>query len=537
MKLAFKPLETPYKNVNEALKAAVDKYPKNIAINYPFKGLILTYKDLYEKILKFANGLKELGIKKGDKVGIVLANNPEFVISFYALLQLGAVGCSIIKMLNPNEIADISKTCELKGMIIADDGRRVIKKSQEITQSLKTIIIVGDKEIEETLKFWEVVEERGSLSPINEKIQLDDWATINFTSGTTGIPKGTVHTHRNYVFAGKAQQISTKITSNDAVVLVLPMYHIFGLSVMNAVLTAGGRLDMLPGFLVQECLKLLCDPKVTSFAAVPAMYAIALSQANIKDFIGKFSPNIHGLIAGGAPLPLGLAKRMEEVFIDTNGRKIPICEGFGTTEDSVYGSVNDYAGKVKLGTVGLPMPGGRILCVDDIGNKVPIGERGEIVVQNPGVMLGYFKMPDETAKVLKPVKGESGTWYYTGDIGIIDEEGYVSIVDRKKDMIKVGGKIVLPRDVEEALFKHPKIADATVVGAPHEKMGETVRAIVVLKEGETMTEQEVKDFVGQQIADYKVPRIVEFVASLKKTATGKVLKKDYRASFQEIKGK
>ena len=534
--MAFEPLETPYKNVNEALKAIVEQYPDNIAISYPFKGLTLTYKDLYEKIIKFANALKDMGIGKGDRVGIVLSNTPEFVISFYSLLQIGAVGCSIIKMLNPNEIANISQNAELKGLIITDDGRRVIKKSQEVTPSLQTIITVGDKGIEDTLKFWEVVEERGSLTPIEEDLGLDDWATINYTSGTTGTPKGTIHTHRNYVFAGKAQQISTRITAEDAIVLVLPMYHIFGLSVMNAVLTTGGRLDMLPGFLVQDCLKMLCDPKVTSFAAVPAMFQIMLSQENIQSFVGQFSPNIHGLIVGGAPLPLGLARGMAETFIDTNGRSIPICEGFGTTEDSVYGAVNPWDGKIKLGTVGIPMPGGRMLCVDDDGNPVPTGERGEIVVQNPGVMLGYLNNPEETEKVLKPVVGEEGIWYYTGDIGIIDEEGYTSIVDRKKDMIKVGGKIVLPRDVEEVLFKHPKISDATVIGAPHVKMGETVRAIIVLKEGETMTEQELKDYVAEELADYKVPRIVEFVASLKKTATGKVLKKDYRASFQETKG-
>ncbi|MHA1265310.1 MAG: class I adenylate-forming enzyme family protein [Candidatus Helarchaeota archaeon] len=532
----FKPLESPYKNVGEALKAVVDQYPDNIAINYPFKHMTLTYKDLWEKVIKFGNALKELGIQKGDRVGIVLANNPEFVISFYSLLKIGAVGCSIIKMLKPAEIADISANAELKGLIIADDGKRTIKKAKKVTPSLETVIVVGDNKIEGTLKFWEVLEERGSLAPIEEEIGLDDWATINFTSGTTGKPKGTIHTHRNYVFAGLAQQISTKMTPDDAVVLCLPMYHIFGLSVMNAILTKGGRLDMLPGFLVQDVLKMLCDPRVTSFAAVPAMYTIMLKQPNIQDFVGKFSPNLKGLISGGAPLPLGLAQRMQKIFIDTNGRSIPITEGFGTTEDSVYGAVNPWDGKIKLGTCGLPMPGGKILEVDEEGNPLPPGERGEIVVQNPGVMLGYFKMPLETEKVLKPVKGEEGIWYYTGDIGIVDEEGYVSIVDRKKDLVIVGGRNVIPRDVEEVLFKHPKIADATVVGAPHPTMGETVRAIIVLREGEEMTEDEVKDWCAEHLADYKVPRIVEFVGMLKKTATGKVLKKDYRASFQEIKG-
>lgn len=532
----FQQLEVPYKNVRESLKATVDKYPNNIAINYTFKNLTITYKDLWDSIVKFGNALKDLGIKKGDKVGIVLANTPEFAISFYSLLSIGAVGCSIIKMLKPDEIADISQNAELKGLIISGEDKRTVKKCLKDTPTLKYIITVGDKEIEDAFKFWELLEERGSTAPLEDPVDLDDWSTINFTSGTTGKPKGTIHTHRNYVFAAKAQQISTKITADDAIVLVLPMYHIFGLSVMNAVLTAGGRLDMLPGFLVQDCLKLLTDPKVNSFAAVPAMYAIMLKQENIQEFVGKFSPNLKGLISGGAPLPLGLAKRIEKVFIDTNGRTIPICEGFGTTEDSVYGAVNPWDGKIKLGTCGLPMAGGRILAVDDEGKPVPPGTRGEIVVQNPGVMLGYYKMPLETEKVLKPVKGEDGIWYYTGDIGVIDEEGYVSIVDRKKDLIIVGGRNVIPRDVEEVLFKHPKIADATVIGAPHETMGETVRAIIVLNEDAEMTEQEVKDWVNENMADYKIPRIIEFTGMLKKTATGKVLKKDYRATFDQIKG-
>lgn len=534
--MEFKPLESPYKNVNEALKAIVDKYSENIAINYPFKKLNLTYKEFYEKIIKMANALKDLGFKKGDRCGIVLSNNPEFAISFYALLQIGAVGCSIIKMLKPEEIADIAKNAELKGLIIQDDGKRTIKKATSITPSLEHVIVVGDNEIEGTLKFWEVLEERGSLAPIDVDLELDDWATINFTSGTTGKPKGTIHTHRNYVFAAQAQIISTKMTSDDAIVLCLPMYHIFGLTVMNVAIMSGGRLDMLPGFLVQDVLKMLQEPKVTSFAAVPAMYHIMLKQANIQDFVGTFSPNLKGLVSGGAPLPLGLAKQMEKVFIDTNGRVIPVTEGFGTTEDSVYGAVNPWDGKIKTGTCGIPMPGGRILAVDEQGKPVPTGERGEIVVQNPGVMLGYFKMPLETEKVLKPVQGYDGIWYYTGDIGIIDEEGYISIVDRKKDLIIVGGRNVIPRDVEEILFKHPKISDATVVGAPHSTMGETVRAIIVLNEGEEMTEEEVQEYCAEHLADYKVPRIIEFVGSLKKTATGKVLKKDYRASFQAIKG-
>ncbi|MHA1315095.1 MAG: class I adenylate-forming enzyme family protein [Candidatus Helarchaeota archaeon] len=526
-------IKTDLKNINEAMKRAVDNYPDNVAIEYRDK--TYTYKDLHEKILKFANALKNLGIQKGDHLGIVLNNGPEFVISFYACQQLGAVIAPIIKMLKPQEIANIAEHAELKVIILADDQKRTLKKTQKTSTHLKHVITVGEKPLPDSQMFWDFLE-AGSTDPLNVDLDLDSWASLNYTSGTTGAPKGTIHTHRNYVFAGLAQKISTKMESTDSTLLVLPMYHIFGLSVMNACLNAGAKLKMLPGFLVQDCLKLLCDPEVSAFAAVPAMYHIMLEQPNIQEFAGNFSPNLKGLISGGAPLPIGLIDRMKKVFVDKNGRQIPITEGFGTTEDSVYGALNPWDGKIKYGTVGLPFPGGKIRVVDDEGNILPNGQRGEVVVQNPGVMLGYYKMEAQTKKVLKPVKGEEGIWYYTGDIGVIDEEGYLSIVDRKKDLIIVGGRNVIPRDVEEVLFKHPKISDVTVVGAPHPKMGETVRAIIVPIKDSGLTEEEVKKYCEENLADYKCPRIIEFAGILKKTSTGKVLKKDYRASFQEIKG-
>ncbi|MHA1784800.1 MAG: AMP-binding protein, partial [Candidatus Helarchaeota archaeon] len=343
---SFKPLETSFKNVNEAIKSAVDQHPDNIAISYSYRNLDLKYKDFYQQIIKFANALRDRGIKKGDTVGIVLSNCPEFAITFYSCLQIGAVGCSMIKMLKPAELADISERAELKALVISDDGKRTMKKSKKTTPSLEHVISVGVKGLEGAERFWDVLES-GSTDPLNVELGLDDWATINFTSGTTGKPKGTIHTHRNYVFAALAQKESTKMTSDDITVLVLPMYHIFGLSVMNAVLNIGGTLDMLPGFLVQDLLPKLCNPKVTGFAAVPAMYHIMCEQPNIKEFVGKFSPNLKALISGGAPLPIGLIKRMEKVFIDTNNKVIPVTEGFGTTEDSVYGALNPWDGVIK----------------------------------------------------------------------------------------------------------------------------------------------------------------------------------------------
>ncbi len=529
-------IKTDLKNVNEAIDKAVSQYPNNIAIR--FGGEEITYKAFSETVMQVASALKKLGVKKGDKVAVVLANVPEYIYSFYGALRIGAVLAPMIRMLKPDEIASNCTEAECKVLIISDDGKRTVKKTRKQDKQLEHVIIVGDKEIEETIN-WKDFIATGTKDYISPgDIGLDDWATINFTSGTTGKPKGTIHSHKNYVYAAIGQRLATKGSPEDSAVLVLPMYHIFGLSVMNASLNIGSMLNMLPGFLVQDALKELCHPRTSTFYAVPAMYAIILAQENINEFVGKFSPNLKFVLSGAAPLPMGLIKRMEKIFIDTNGRQIPIVEGWGTTEDAVYGTVNpwDEPDKIKYGSIGKPFPDCKILIVDDDGKPVPKGERGEMAVQNPGVMLGYLNMPKKTKEVLKPVKGEEGIWYYTGDIGIIDDDGYYYIVDRKKDLIIVGGRNVIPRDVEEVLFKHPKIHEATVVGAPHEKMGETVRAIIVLKKDEEMTEQEVMDYCKENLADYKCPRIVEFEKMLKKTSTGKILKKDYRASFKEIRG-
>ncbi|NHI91945.1 MAG: hypothetical protein EAX96_05540 [Candidatus Lokiarchaeota archaeon] len=534
-KMEYKPLKSPFKTILSGLKDSVDKNPDKIAITFSSRNEEYTYKDLCQKILKFANGLRDLDIKKGDFIGIILDNCPEFIIGFYGSLLIGAISCTMIKILRPAEIVDISKKAKFRALIISEDKQDSLEPILKSTPSLQHVISVSEEGIPNTSRFWDIVDLSSSI-PIKVDIKPNDWATINFTSGTTGRPKGTIHTHQNYLYAALAQKEAAKIESGDSIVLTLPMYHIFGLSIVNSFLLSGAHINMLPKFLVQDCLKKLCDNKTTMFAAVPSMYSILCDLHNIKDFIGSFSPKIKTFISGGAPLSLNLIRRMENTFIDTNNRKIPICEAFGTTEDTAYGTINPWYGKIKHGSVGVPMPGGRILCVDDEGNPIPLGVRGEIVVQNPGIMMGYFKLPKETRKVLKRVKGEKGIWLYTGDIGIIDKEGYVFIVDRKKDLIIVGGQPVVPRDVEEILIKKPEISEVAVIGQPHAKMGETVRALIVLKKGSKLTADAIKKWASEQMADFKVPRAIEFTDYLKKNISGQVLKSEYRPSFEQIRG-
>ena len=529
------PLETPFKTVLGALKNSVDKNPDKIAITFSSRNEEYTYKDLCQKIIQFANGLKDLNVKKGDFIGIILDNCPEFIISFYGSLLIGAIACTMIKILKPTEIVDISKKAKFRVLIISDEKQDILEPILKSTPSLESVISVSEEGISRTSRFWDVVD-LSSTNPIKLDINPNDWATVNFTSGTTGRPKGTIHSHQNYLYAALAQKLSVKIEENDSIVLTLPMYHVFGLSIVNSFLFSGAHVNLLPKFLVQDCLKKLCEKKTTMFAAVPSMYSILCDLHNIKDYIGNFSPNIKALISGGAPLSLGLIKKIENTFIDTNKRVVPICEAFGTTEDTAFGTINPWYGKIKHGSVGVPMPGGRILCVDDEGSPVPLGVRGEMVVQNPGVMLGYFKLPKETRKVLKRIKGEKGLWLYTGDIGIIDKEGYVFVVDRKKDLIKVGGLSVVPRDVEDVLIQKPEISEVAVVGEPHKIMGETVRALIVLKKGAKLTADAIKDWASEQMADFKVPRVIEFKDYLKKNISGQVLKSEYRPSFKQIRG-
>ena len=530
-----KPLNLPFNNMFEAFKNSVDKNPDKIAIIYTQRKEEYSYKSLCQKIVKCANGLIDLDIKKGDFIGIISDNCPEFVISFFASLLIGSIACPIIKILKPNEIVDISKKAKFKAILISEEKQDVLELILKNTPSLKQVISISEEKKPEFSSFWDIVNLSSSTLP-KVDIKPSDWATINFTSGTTGRPKGSIHTHENYIYAAKTHKISLKIVPEDRIVLALPMYHMFGLSIMNSFLLTGAQINMLPKFAVQDCLKKLCETKTTMFAAVPSMYSILCDLHNIDEYIGYFSPKIKTLISAGSPLSRGLIRKIQKTFIDTNQKILSIIEAYGTTEDAGFGTVNPWFGINKLGSVGIPMHGGKILCVDDDGVPVPSGERGEIVVQNPGLMLGYFKLPKETRKVLKPVKGQEGNWFYTGDIGKIDHDGYVYIVDRKKDVILVGGQSVVPRDIEEILVQRPEISEAAVIGVPHKKMGETVRALVVLKRGSKITAETIKEWASERLASYKVPRVIEFTDFLKKNVSGEVLKSTYRPSFKEIKG-
>jgi len=351
------------------------------------------------------------------------------------------------------------------------------------------------------------------------KADFESLASLQYTGGTTGVSKGVMQTHKN--LSCNVQQIESwfyDIKKGDMIELgVLPFFHSFGLTCVMNLSIWGAQTDVLiprpePGAILEAIHK----HKVTFYPAVPTIYVGLLNHPKLKKY--NIS-SIKGCFSGAAPLPVEVIKSFEEI----TGSQI--CEGYGLSETSPVVTINPWGGKTKVGSIGLPLPDTDIKIVDlDDGTKeMPVGETGEVIIKGPQVTSGYYNMPDETAKTVKD------GWLYTGDIGKMDEEGYFYIVDRKKDMIIAGGYNIYPRDIDEVLFEHPKIMDACAIGVPDKYRGETVKAFVVMRPGQSMTEQEVIDFCREKLAKYKVPTTVEFIDTLPKSGVGKILRKELRA--------
>ncbi|MHA1983133.1 MAG: long-chain-fatty-acid--CoA ligase [Candidatus Hodarchaeales archaeon] len=530
------------------LEQSAKDFPDNTATIF-FDNKI-RYADLWDRVLKFANGLSNLGIQKGDRVGIYLPNCPQFVISFFAINRLGAiivpfntqyVDHELVYQINDSgaEIVICLDIVYKRVRKIRDKGevklKHVIMTSlhDELSRS-KRILGVATRKVplKRRLKppdigFNELIDKSKPEVPevsINTK---EDLALIQYTGGTTGVSKGAMLTHYNIV--SNQIQLTNIIhppidIGNECYVVVLPLFHIYALNVcMISAVSQASKMILIPDPragrpIMQDLLETLSKYKPTFFHAVPALYLGLLYHKDIKDYD---LTSIRACISGAAPLPVEVAYNFEEL----TGANV--VEGYGLTETSPVTHVNPLVGEIgKIpGSIGLPMPDTDVKIYDpNDGNKeLPLGEEGEIGVKGPQVMKGYWQKPEETAGVFN----EEG-YFLTGDIGKIDNYGYFWITDRKKNMIDVSGLKVYPRDVEEILFEHPAVAEVAIVGVPHEFKGETVKAFVVLKDDETASSEEIIDFCKGRMARYKVPRLVSFIDELPRSAIGKVLHRELR---------
>jgi len=532
-------LTYPDSTLGNILSQTAQKFPDHTALL--FFGKKISYNELDRQVNQFARALLGLGIRKGDRVAIMLPNIPQMVIAYYGTLRSGAIAVPTNPLYHEHEL-EVQLTDSGAETLVAVDMffpviDHVLKKT-----NVKNLILCGIKDylpfplnllypIKARIdKQWVSVPRvppihdfmsllhTAESTPISADVKPDDTALLQYTGGTTGVPKGAILTHRNLVVnaAQSRAWLTLRNEGEERILCVIPFFHVYGMTTaMNLGVLIGAELILLPKFHTKEVLQMINKHRPTIFPGIQAMY---LAIGNY-DSIDKYDlTSLKAAISGAGPLMREVQDRFEQLT------KARIVEGYGLSEASPVTHANPIFGKRKLGTIGLPWPDVEARIVDlETGEKtVPVGGTGELVVQGPQVMKGYWNKPEETARALK------GGWLHTGDIASMDEDGYFTIVDRIKDMIKTVGENVYPREVEEVLFAHPKVKDAVVVGIPQEFMGEEIKAYIVLKEGMTATEEEIIRFCREQLSKFKVPKHIEFRDLLPKTLVGKVLRRVLR---------
>ena len=538
------PQTIKYENVTlpEAFRRSVQNFPDNPAVT--FLGKVINYRELGELVDRLTVSLANMGVKKGSRVATLLPNVPQMIIAYYAAQSLGASMVLNNPLYTDRELEHQLNDSESEFLVTLDllAPRMIALKPKT---SIKEIIVchINDylpfpkkqlfpivkkqmfRKIEKqggVHEFLDLVKKSGPKPKVAD-ISFDDLACFQYTGGTTGVSKGVLLTHGN--LSKNVQQINSWFPGfnpgEESIVGALPFFHSFGMTtVMNFALWNGWNIVPIPRPEPQAILEALDTYKPTFMPAVPTMYVGMLRHPEFKKYNVT---SLKGCFSGAAPLPLDVIREFEEA----TGSQI--CEGYGLSETSPVATINPFGGKTKVGSIGLPISDTDIRIVDvDTGKKdMPTGESGEVLIKGPQVTKGYHKRPDETKEAVR------GGWLYTGDIGVMDEEGYFFIVDRKKDMIIAGGYNIYPRDIDEVLFEHPKVAEACAIGVPHDYRGETVKAYVVLKPGETATEEEMIAYCKEKLAAYKVPKIIEFIDDLPKSAVGKILRKELRAKEEE----
>ncbi|WP_163530132.1 long-chain-fatty-acid--CoA ligase [Halobacillus ihumii] len=513
-------VEIPNLPLTSILQQAIDRFPDNPALS--FYGNEITYKELGFQTGAFASALQHNDVVKGDRVAIMLPNCPHYVISYYGTLKAGAVVTQVNPMLVGRELQHILSDSGAETIVIYAPLLPVLEKVKHNT-SIKNVIVVEFngkyKPVNDEREFSAFLQEsNGALKAVSIN-PAEDLAVLQYTGGTTGRSKGAMLTHRNVV----ANVVQTNEFFKDEVVMgqeryltVIPLFHVFGMtSCMNLSILTGSTNIMLPRFELEEVLQTIKKEQPTFFPGVPTMYVAITNHPKAEEY---GIDSIRVCNSGSAPMPQELMRNFEA----KTGAKV--FEGYGLSETSPVAHCNPLFAERKPGSVGIGVPSTdyKIVDVGEGIEEVPAGETGEVIIRGPQVMKGYWNMPEETALALRD------GWLYTGDIARVDDEGYLYIIDRKKDLIIASGYNIYPRDVEEVLYEHEAVQEAVVVGVPDPYRGETVRAVVVLKEGQSAAEEELIAFCRQNMAAFKVPREVEFRKELPKSNVGKILRRSIR---------
>ncbi len=504
-------------NLAMLLESSARRTPGKVALI--LDDMKLRYAEVNGAANKIANGLVNLGVKPGDKVALMLPNTPHFVLCYYAILKVGATVVPMNVLFKRHEVEYHLGDSDSVALIVWEGFLGEAAEGFAQAKSCRNLIVAQAPGSTAALP-------DGAL-PLNalmvdtpptfDTVQTmpDDTAVILYTSGTTGRPKGAELSHFNMFFNAYIGAEKVLRTSSDEIGLaVLPLFHSFGQTcVMNALLYAGGTISLLPRFEPQKALEVLARDKISYFAGVPTMYFYLLNFPGASDY--DLSA-LKRCVSGGSAMPV------EVMHAFNKKHNVTILEGYGLSETSPVASFNQLDYEPKPGSIGTPIWGVEMRCVDSEGREVPNGELGEITIRGHNVMKGYYKRADATAESIR------GGWFYTGDVAYKDEDGFFFIKDRVKDMIIRGGFNVYPREIEEVLYAHPAVAEAAVIGIPDTALGEESKAVVAMKPGQSAGEQEIIDYCKERLAAYKYPRSVEIRDTLPKTATGKILKRELK---------
>jgi long-chain acyl-CoA synthetase len=503
-------------NLIELLQESAYRHPKKTAVIY--RNQKLSYRKLAGQTVALSQRLSVLGVQPSDKVGILLPNCTDFVTSFFAVLNLQAVVVTLNNFLRPEELKVILEDSQLTFLITQRSFYKTCKFLKREVATLKDVLFIDD-DITKALPFLNRPLKDFGLHELKSRAKPDDTAVIIYTSGTTGHPKGAMLSHGNFIFEVAVCAKAIQVSRRDNIICMLPLFHSFPLTVcMLLPLSQGATTTIVEGLRpFSKVLKAIVRHQVSVFVSVPAVYNV-LVHIRFTGFlrfslVKKLLIRLRLCVSGAAALPAQTLKKFEEKF------DIPLLEGYGLTETSPVVSLNPLKGTRMPGSIGLPLSGVEVKIVDEKGLRVSEGSIGELVIKGANVMKGYFNRPQETQEALKD------GWLYSGDLARIDEHGFIYIVDRKKDMINVRGLKVYPREVEELLYQHPAVQEAAVVGVKDEHHGEIPQAFVVLKEKQQVSEHDLLRYLRLHIANYKVPRSIEFRDSLPKTSSGKIFKR------------
>ncbi len=482
-------------------------------VSYIFEGQEITNVQMDRAARKFGNALKKLGVAKGDRVIMQMQNCPEVFQAFQAIWRIGAIALPINYMVGQEEINFIYQNSGVHTVITTPEYLDKVKTAQSKSGAVKNIIMVSEKEFEGTHNFKKLLDESSENLTMLETAD-DDVAVMIYTSGTTGTPKGVMLTHAGLAYSARMQQEDTNLPQDLISMAMLPLCHSFGVAMMNgSFLRLKGKVIIMRQFNLEQVFANIDKYKVQSVPIVPTMVIYMLM---FPDYAKYDISSVKYWVCGSAPLSLDTWKQFKEKF------GAEIGEGWGLSEAGANNSTNISRPVIKPGTIGKPMKGMEMKIFDDNDNEVPQGQEGEIVLRGPMVMKGYWNMPEATAEVIK------NGWLHTGDIGFVDVDGYFTITDRKKDIIIKGGENISPRVIEEVLYTHPAVSEASVIGIKDKIYGEDLKAFVTLKANEKATPEDILEYCKGKLKKFFVPKEVVILQAMPKTLVGKILKKELR---------